>query len=150
MKLQVIFISDLLKPSSNTIKECYCEGKKDRFTFSTYKWLNIKHNNIVLKVWHKFLSNIITTNRDLQSPVNTTNRVHTHYQSSAYISLDSQTLALKYQNNFTYYQLETVREKIKITEVIPKPSNMTFNPCECTISAQYLHLFPSQRSQIEI
>ena len=50
MKLQVIFISDLLEPSSNTIKECYWEGKKDRFTFSTYKWLNIEHNNIVLKV----------------------------------------------------------------------------------------------------
>ena len=31
LKLQVIFISDLLEPGSNKVKECYLKEKNDKF-----------------------------------------------------------------------------------------------------------------------
>ena len=45
MKLQIIFLSDLLEPSSNIIKEYYWEGKKDKFSRSNYCWPIIKLDN---------------------------------------------------------------------------------------------------------
>ena len=50
MKLQVIFISDLLEYGSNRVKENYQKGKKDRFTYSNYHWLYIETNKSATKV----------------------------------------------------------------------------------------------------
>ena len=37
IKLQVIFVSDLLVINTNWVKECYLKGQKDKFTIIKFK-----------------------------------------------------------------------------------------------------------------
>ena len=48
LKLQVIFISNLLEPKINRVKECFWQGKRDKFLVSSYKWPDAKPDSIVI------------------------------------------------------------------------------------------------------
>ena len=48
VRLQLIFISDLLESRRNKIKEYYWLERKDRFTKSVYKWPEAYPNKTVI------------------------------------------------------------------------------------------------------
>ena len=147
MKLQVIFISDLLKPSLNKIKECYWDGKKDRFVSSRYRWPIVKPNKKVMKIQKIFLKQITTQSRILTSPISTTDRPTNYWSSITYISPNKEYLALNQIDSFIYYQLETRRDKLYVQKAVVKPNKIIFSPCEYSISKQSIQLSLVRDSQ---
>ena len=94
MKLQIIFLSDLLELLSNIIKEYYWEGKKDKFSRSNYRWPIIKPDNKVTIIWRHFLQSISTQNWTLSSYINTTYRPNIYRLSITYLFTQKDILAL--------------------------------------------------------
>jgi len=93
-----------------------------------------------------FLRQITSQNRVLLLPINTTDQQITHCKSIAYVSLSKEYLALDQVDRFTYYQLESSRNKIQVKGTITKPTNKTFKPCEYSMVNQYIQLFLARHS----
>ena len=71
IKLQVMFVSDLLEAQSNKIKECFWSGRRDKFSSSKFKWPQVLTDDRATVLWKKFLTTIATSDRNLLSPINT-------------------------------------------------------------------------------
>ena len=55
IKLQVIFVSNLLEPRSNRIKDCYQKGKKDKLSKSELIQPEAQLSKQTMKIWNQFL-----------------------------------------------------------------------------------------------
>ena len=78
IKLQVIFISDLLITNLNQIKECYLKGRRDHFIKSNFMWPQAEPNNQAIKLWERLMRMIALSTRCLHSPINTSILVLSH------------------------------------------------------------------------
>jgi len=140
MKLQVIFISNLLEPKTNRVKECFWQGKRDKFSTSSCKWPDAKLDSIAISTWQAFMKNITSSDRIVLSPVNTSNQVSSHHQSILHISQLKDILALDHTNGFTYYKLKSNRNKLQVERAIAAPRDETFEWCECIMSNKCIQI----------
>jgi len=106
MKLQVIFISDLLEHKSNRVKENYLKGKRDRFSLIMFLWLSIVTDRKVSTIWQSFLL-LITNQEDLLlSPINTSIQKSAHIISNTKILANRKYLRIQKKNQTSHFELK--------------------------------------------
>jgi len=106
MKLQIIFLSDLVEHSSNRIKENYLKGKRDKFSLSQFYWPIINTDKKATKVWCSFLSLITNQEGILLSLLNTSTLISVHIILNTEISNNYKYLRIISKNECLYFELK--------------------------------------------
>jgi len=142
IKLQVIFMYNLLENRCNRIKEYFILEWWDQFFTSTYNWLFVQPTRIATKTWIQFLNTISNQNNILSSPVNTSLHISNHRESIVSITEDQSIILL--DNNRIQQYCKTIKErsKLKFERQIEKHDNKAFLPYQCDIKNNFLIISP--------
>ena len=145
IKLQVVFISEMLEHGTNRIKENYQQGEKDRFTISSFHWPHVTCNKKATKVWKIFIAHISNSEGNLLSPLNTSIHKLAHVKYIVKISQDNSYLKLNASEGTSFFELEHIRSKLRIERQVP-PIETTLNQCQCAARQTNLIISKNKRT----
>ena len=104
MKLQVIFILDLLECKTNRVNIYYTNTRHNKFTQSMYLWLEAYLEYKAIKFQKKFILLITTNNSSLLFLINTSSILFPYYIMFIRIALNQEFLRISNkEQNDTYY-----------------------------------------------
>ena len=88
MHLEVIFISDLVEPETNTIRTNIQQAEWDEFIASKNEWLSTSPTNNARTIWKQFIAHISFKDRSLKSEISNPTRTSSHLYSTIQYSPD--------------------------------------------------------------
>jgi len=86
MHLEVIFISDLVEPGTNTIRTNIQQAEQDKFIISKYEWPSTSPTNNAKMIWKQFIVHISFKDRSLKSTISNPTRTSSHLYSTTQYS----------------------------------------------------------------
>lgn len=103
LALKSYFISDLLRPRSNAIMDCYWKGSKDKFSKSLFNWPRSVPRIKYVTTWKLFLRAIATADKVLLRTINSSRSSSCHRISVVKIYSEQQLMQIEGGNHQWFY-----------------------------------------------
>ena len=124
VQFQVYFLSDLVRPNSTRVLDCYMNGKEDPWTCSSFAWPRVVPSPAAHVVWKRFMSVITSGDQFLLCNLSH-QRCQSHHRTTRCSINSSRTLLRSLGSNEpTYFKLNPATRG----DFHPVPTSSTNDP----------------------